>query len=650
MFQLASLFVEIHASSSGFDRAMDNIHGRLSMANVAMGSFAGNIASSFAGMIIHGAEKLFEGTIGSAAHLGESINKVKVMMGDSAGKIIADADMMADRYGAVKKEVIDASVSFALLGREMKMGGAESAELGRKLTKMALDANSVEDIGIAPMMEKIRAGLAGQSRPLRSLGIFLTAQNVKEEAARMGLKPGPSGQLSEGDKIRARLSFIENSEFMKKAAGDLERTLGSTENATRKFWGTIANLGTSIGQELDPSWNQLLADLNEGMESLKTLFENNKETVRSWGESVVEGFNTATMVWRNLPDIMEIAFLGAQQHLADALAQTELWATKMAVAIEKAFLPAVQKAGDLLTQGQNKTQEMTAVGVGFLESTMKSGQAFAGGVSNIFDAGVGKFAAASDTVLRPLRDVANATGLGMEGPSGKPMSVEEDFNRMKGALSGPGKFMGGIADFFNIYQDVVKESVKANKPKDFTSELIAKADKHLADSLAKNADVSSKGIGEATARITARESAHLDDLANQWVEDTQYDEMFAKKEEWVPATEQFIKDAMNYKKPKEIWGPATEEQLLAEAERNKTRRDAAKKEEEGEEDVLGAKQTHHKAIMDSASYVQELAAKQVGGDVQEKQLTELQLIRAADQKNADMMEKLYNKSAKAAYA
>ena len=51
-------------------------------------------------------------------------------------------------------------------------------------------------------MQRREQPTAGQSRPLRALGVFINASTVKEEAARMGMQPGASGQLSEGQKIK----------------------------------------------------------------------------------------------------------------------------------------------------------------------------------------------------------------------------------------------------------------------------------------------------------------------------------------------------------------------------------------------------------------------------------------------------------------
>jgi hypothetical protein len=629
---LAELFVSVVAETSSLDRALSRTHANLTTANVALGTFAGNIASTFARMAVGAAGGLFESTVRSASHLAESVNKTNVLFGDSA-KIITDhANAMADVYSEPKQQILDITDNFALMGKEIGFSSDKAAQFGVKLSRMALDARSLGDAETAA--RKIEAALQGQSRPLRSLGVFINAATVKEEAARMGMQPGASGQLSEGQKIKARASLIENSEFMRKAAGDLERTLGQTENQTRKFWGTLSNLGTAIGEELNPAWNTLLRSFNSGLDDMKGYFEDNKSMIRGWGDSVVEGFNTALIVWRNLPDVLEIALLGADQKMEDARAKIEAWATSSAVSVESAFLKAAQSVGDFFKKSQDLVTTGASYGAAGLEKGTAAAQSAAQFTSDTWDAAVEAMGRKADVVFRPIRDFANFTerkaGLG----DYKQMSVEEDIGRLKGGLSGLPKALGELGGFFKTYQDVAGESIKA-APTDFTSGLIDKANKHLADTLAQNSDISSRGIAAATARITAREAAHLNDLANQWIEDTEYDKMFPELRMGGDVQENLR--AMGVKIP----------ELLDRAKKGK----GVESEVEGEDAaVLGGKTKHHKGLEDTASFLQNMAAQQLGGDVQERQLSELQQIREIDQKNADMMERMYNKTARAAYA
>lgn len=604
MFKLASLIVELVAETSSLDRALSRTHANLTTANVALGTFAGNVAASFARMTVGAAGGLFEATVRSASHLGETMNRVKVVLGDSADKVIKDADVMADRYGFVKNEVLGAASSFSLLGREMKLSEAGSADLGVKLTRMASELTSFFDPsgGLPAMMHKLESGLAGQARPLRELGIFMTAAAVKTEAARIGLKPGASGELSEGDKIKARISFIENSKAMKLASGDLERTLGDTENQTRKFWGTLSNLATSVGQELNPAWNKLLQSFNSGLDDLKGYFEANKSMVRNWGDSVVEGFNTAKIVWRNLPDVMEIALLGADQKMEDARAKIEQWATSAAVSVESAFLKAGQSVGNFFKKSQDMVTAGASYGASGLEKAAGYAQSAAESVSKTWDSAIGAIGFKADVAFRPIRDLANFIEKKAGAGGYKQMSVEEDIGRLKGGLSGIPKALGALGDYFKTYQDVAGESIKG-KPTDFTSGLIDKANKHLADTMAENTDVSSKAIAVATARIGRRETARLaEETANRNV---QY------------LTDEYAK----------MFPGAT-----------KAGTGKGKAGGGGAAETVTAK--HEKMLTDTASFAMNLQASQLGGNVQEKQLTELQQIRAIDQKNADMMEKM----------
>jgi hypothetical protein len=616
MFKLASLFVEIVAQTDSLDRALSRTHASLTTANVALGTFAGNVAASFARMAVGAAGGLFESTVRSASHLNETVNKTNVLFGASA-KIITDhANTMADVYSEPKRQILDVTDNFALMGKEIGLSSDKAAEFGVKISRMALDARSLGDVETAA--RKIEAALAGQARPLRSLGIFINANTVKEEAARMGMKPGASGQFSEGQKIQARASLIENSEFMQKAAGDLARTFMETEGQTRALWGALSNLGTSIGQELNPAWNKLLIDINSGLGDLKGYFEANKSVIRGWADSVLEGFETAKVVWRNLPDVLEIALLGADQKMEDARAKIEIWATKTAVAVETAFLKASKKVGELFAGMGNIGNQFVSSHVGAVQALMPHVQSAASTANQAFDFTVGKVAGGSDVAFRPIRDLANAIERKAGAGDYKQMSVEEDIGRLKGALSGLPISVAKADEFLKIFRENLAIPVKPVT--DDETALIAKANKHLAETLAQNTDISSKAIAAAQARIAKREAARLDAINTAAFEERLNEEAFI-------ATSK----ADVFRPGRDIFGPDKEG---------------------GDEDaaVLGGMTKHQKGLEDTASFHASLMAEGLGGDVQQKQLTELQMIREIDQKNADMMEKMYNRSARAVYA
>lgn len=612
-------------------------------------------------MAVHAAGGLFEGTIRSASHLTETVNKTNVLFGDSAKIITEHANAMADVYSEPKQQILDVTDNFALMGKEIGLSSDEAAKFGVKISQMALDARSLGDIETAA--QKIQSGLAGQSKPLRSLGIFINAATVKEEAARMGMQPAVGGQLSEGQKIKARASLIENSEFMRKAAGDLARTFNETEGQTRAFWGALSNLGTSIGQELNPAWNKLLLDLNSGLASLKGYFEDNKSTIRGWGNSVVEGFETAKTIWRNLPDILEIALLGADQKMENARAKIETWATKIAVAIEKPFLKGAQSAGDYFKKAQDLVQTGASYGAAGLEKGAGAAQSVANFGSQTWDAAVEALARKADVTFRPVRDLANFAERKAGAGDYKQMSIEEDILRLKGAVTGTPQAIGRFRDYLKIFQDVAGESIKA-KPTDFTSSLIDKANKHLADTMAQNTDISSKAIAAVEERMRKREADRLADLAQTAWEKDFMEGGIITPEETRKAQIDFEKDFMaGGMSPQELQHEkvlankaqkAWEEDFMAGGKATKFFRKGGGTGGSGDEDedspVLSNKRKHQKSIMDTASFAEQFQTAQLGGDVPDKQLTELQRIREYEAQNAANLEKMLTRNGMAVFA
>ena len=58
------------------------------------------------------------------------------------------------------------------------------------LVQLAADLGSFNNLPTADVLEKLRAGLTGESEPLKSLGININETMIKQEALNLGLKVG----------------------------------------------------------------------------------------------------------------------------------------------------------------------------------------------------------------------------------------------------------------------------------------------------------------------------------------------------------------------------------------------------------------------------------------------------------------------------
>jgi hypothetical protein len=202
------------------------------------------------GLAIGGTVAFLASATDKAADLAETMSKVEQVFGGNSGEVTNFAQSMANAFGLVKKETLDAAANFGLIAQGMGMGRSESAAFSNQFVRLAADASSFYNVPVADALERIRAGLVGESEPLRKFGVNLTAANVEAKALEMGLA-GSKAELSDYDKVVARAALITDG--LKAASGDLARTFDSLSNAKRKLSGDMENLHTELGAALiDP--------------------------------------------------------------------------------------------------------------------------------------------------------------------------------------------------------------------------------------------------------------------------------------------------------------------------------------------------------------------------------------------------------------
>jgi hypothetical protein len=277
--KLAEAYVDIRGDDSDLDATLNR-------SQASLGSFVAGAKSSLAGL----AAAAGIGSIGAigvalfhaadrAADLHESLDKVGNAFGPAGGGIVKLADELADRFGVVKQESLDAASAFGLMGRAAGLTREQSAGLGAEFTRFGIDLASFHNLTNQEAFEKLRSGLAGESEPLRPLGILLSEDAVKAEALAMGLTK-VKRELTDQEKVLARASLIRKQMETQGSAGDLERTAGSTKNQLKKLQGDIENFKTALGESL-------ISPLGEAIKLVRELGE---DFAKAFGTTPLEGF------------------------------------------------------------------------------------------------------------------------------------------------------------------------------------------------------------------------------------------------------------------------------------------------------------------------------------------------------------------------
>lgn len=236
-FKLATLFVDVVTNQGNFDASMSSMRGAL-------------------GPMISMTQRMAE----QGSNLFETMNKVDVTFGRSRETVIAMANDMAIRFGTVKGVSLDAAANFGLIGQAVGMTESQSAALAVQMTRLADDASSFFNVPMDVALEKIRAGLTGQIRPLREFGVLLSKSAVDHELMAMGVQK-VHGEFTEQEKVMARVKII--TEGLAKAQGDHERTMGSYVNQVRKARGEMENYSASIGAGVAGAEAQFLVNVRD---------------------------------------------------------------------------------------------------------------------------------------------------------------------------------------------------------------------------------------------------------------------------------------------------------------------------------------------------------------------------------------------------
>lgn len=157
--------------------------------------------------------------------------------------------------------------AFGLFFNEAAPPG-RAAAMSREMAVLAEDLESFHNLQAGQGIEKLRAGLSGESEPLKQLGIMINETTVKQKAYQMGL--AKTGQaLTENQKIEARYALIM--EKTKNAQGNVIQTSDSTANQLRSLGAANQELSEAIGEKLLPALTPLITRLAEFLTWLSNL-------------------------------------------------------------------------------------------------------------------------------------------------------------------------------------------------------------------------------------------------------------------------------------------------------------------------------------------------------------------------------------------
>lgn len=196
-----------------------------------LGGFIGGFTAMGVGSLV----SFGKGAIEEFSSVEEAANRVKVVFGEAGGKITEFAET-ASNIGLSKKAALEAAGGFGALFVPMGIANDQASDMSLSLTKLSADMASFSNTSIEDAMVALKAGLVGESEPLRRFGVMLNEARIKAEAFRMGIARGDVDMAQ----VNARTIAVEkaqkayNDAVAKHGVSSLEARAAMADIATKQ--------------------------------------------------------------------------------------------------------------------------------------------------------------------------------------------------------------------------------------------------------------------------------------------------------------------------------------------------------------------------------------------------------------------------------
>lgn len=253
------LQVLITANTNELRKEINKANKNISGLQKSASKSANGVSTAFkklkTGIITLGIGRVIKDSITSGMDAIESDSLFETSLGASADAVRAWSDEVSNVLGlsavAMRKN------TGVIYNMTSSMGVAEdnALKMSKGISLLSEDMASFYNLDSTEAFNKLRAGLTGETEPLKALGILVDENTVKQVAYSEGIAEVGS-ELTQQQKVLARYVAILNQTG--NAQGDLARTINSPANQLRILKQQVQNLGIALSNFLMPVLNAVL--------------------------------------------------------------------------------------------------------------------------------------------------------------------------------------------------------------------------------------------------------------------------------------------------------------------------------------------------------------------------------------------------------
>lgn len=211
-----------------------------------------------------------------ASDLNEVQNVVDTTFENSSETINKFAKSAAEQFGISELSAKQFTGTMGAMLKSMGLGNKDITDMSIALSGLAGDMASFYNLDPEEAFEKLRAGISGETEPLKQLGINMSVVNLEAFAMSKGITKSYDS-MTQAEQATLRYQYIM--ETTADAQGDYSKTADSTANKTRTTMLQFQTLSAELGQQLLPIVNDVLGALQSVIKWFSNLDDNGKKVV-----------------------------------------------------------------------------------------------------------------------------------------------------------------------------------------------------------------------------------------------------------------------------------------------------------------------------------------------------------------------------------
>lgn len=267
--------LDLGVNYKGFNKELQGIAGNAQgMVGGAFKKLGVVVAAAFA---VKSLVNFGRASIQLASNLQEVQNVVDVTFGSASAEIDQFAKQAITNFGMSELSAKKFSSTMGAMLKSSGLTGSTMVSMAKDITALTGDMASFYNLDHETAFQKIRAGLSGETEPLKQLGINMSVANLEAFALSKGIRQSYQS-MDQANQTMLRHNYLLNA--TKDAQGDFIRTSGSWANQIRimseqwkSFQSTMGSAFITILTPIVRGLNLLIMKLQVAAEYFKAFVD-----------------------------------------------------------------------------------------------------------------------------------------------------------------------------------------------------------------------------------------------------------------------------------------------------------------------------------------------------------------------------------------